>query len=99
MTLVTPNKPSKPTELAASSVSKDGVTLTWQVTADELVNGFAIVRDGSRLANVYNADDVTTYTDTSVEAGTDYSYKVMALNGLGFSPKSAAVEVSVPDPE
>jgi fibronectin type 3 domain-containing protein len=40
----------------------------------------------------------TTYTDSSVIAGTTYFYVITAANGIGESPKSSELASTAPKP-
>lgn len=89
--------PSVPTGLAAQATSFNTVTVTWKASTDNsLVTGYTISRDGVPLANLGN---VTTYSDTGLNAGTTYSYKVLAFDAAGNkSANSSAVSVTTPKP-
>jgi len=65
------------------------VRLTW--TASSGVSGYGIVRNGASIANVLAS--TLTYVDTTVTAGSSYSYTVRA-NGAGGTTSSNSVSVT-----
>jgi titin len=77
-----------PTNLAASSVQLDGITLNWNDNADN-ETGFSIEMDTgsgfSRIAAVGN--NVTKYVCTGLNQGTKYWFRVKAL-GDSINPDS-----------
>jgi hypothetical protein len=67
--------PSPPTDLGARVVSSNRVDLTWTASGDDVgVTGYDVYRGGALLATTTG----TTYSDTTVVAGTTYSYLVRA---------------------
>ena len=98
--------PAAPTGLVASSVAHDSVTLTWDDPGDGSVAGYQVLRrsrdgddygDGLGAAGfAVVAEDTgsaaATYTDTSVEAHTRYSYQVKAKNAQGLSEASGDID-------
>lgn len=88
-----------PTNLAASSDPYSGpVKLTW---SDAISNetGFKVYRSADAGHTYLPLDTVgagiTTYTDTTVERGKGYRYRVVALNGASESaPSNPAVAVT-----
>ena len=98
----TSSPPSRPTGLAATSVSHDSVTLSWDDPGDGSITGYQVLRryrDGDEYGDGQGAaefiaivDDTgsaaTTYTDTSVTARTKYVYRVKAINAEGMSERS-----------
>ena len=64
--------PTAPTGLTASWLSPTSVQLTWIAATDNTgVTGYDVVRDGAPLATI---GAVTTYTDSTVTAGTTPVY-------------------------
>lgn len=65
--------------------------LTWSAATDDKgVKSYDVLRDGTKVATV----TTTSYTDTGLAAGTDYSYTVQARDTADQSgPVSAAVAV------
>lgn len=77
--------PTAPANLAASP-SPGQIALTWTASTDNVgVTSYRVSRDGT----VIGTSASTNYTDTSVVAGTTYSYAVVALDAAGnASPPS-----------
>ena len=78
--------PAAPTGLAVVSTTSSSVNLKW-TDGSSNENGFSIERlGGSTWSQVgWVADNVTTYADVGLIAGTSYSYRVLAFNGYGNS--------------
>jgi fibronectin type 3 domain-containing protein len=91
--------PSDPTNLTATAVSGSQINLAWTGSTDNVgVTNYEIFRGGSLLTTV---GAVTAYSDTGLANGTQYSYKVRALdaanNMSGFSsPVSATTFDTAP---
>ncbi|MGW2210265.1 glycosyl hydrolase family 18 protein [Streptomyces sp. NPDC001781] len=83
-----PSAPGKPT---ASSVTDTSVKLSWSAATDDKgVRNYDVLRDGATVATV----TTTSYTDTGLTAGTDYSYSVRARDTADQTgPASAATAV------
>ncbi|CAK7280955.1 glycosyl hydrolase family 18 protein [Streptomyces misionensis] len=83
--------PSAPGTPTASGITDTSVKLTWgAATDDKGVKNYDVLRDGKVVATVTG----TSYTDTGLTAGTDYSYSVQARDTAGQTgPVSAAVAV------
>jgi Big-like domain-containing protein/calcineurin-like phosphoesterase family protein/fibronectin type III domain protein len=76
---VTP--PSAPTNLTAHAVSSGQVDLGWTAATDNVgVTGYDIYRDGAQLTTV---GTVTSYSDTTTDPATTYSYQVLARDAAG----------------
>ena len=79
-----------------------GVVLTWLAPAGCTPAGYAVYRrnmsaDGSRMQQLATVGgDTLTYTDTDVEAGESYRYRVRS-NDLG--PRSDHTTIDVPEAE
>jgi Concanavalin A-like lectin/glucanases superfamily len=86
--------PNAPTNVTATAVSSSRVDLSWTASDDDIgVTGYRIVRNGAVLTTVTG----TSYSDTSVAAGTSYQYVVHALDQAGnVSPASAPATVATP---
>lgn len=83
----TPTVPTAPTSLAASTQSSSTIVLTW---ADKSNNetGFKVQRsqDGVNWSEIASlGGNVTSFTNTGLNAGTKYSYRVYAYNSVGNS--------------
>ena len=91
--------PSTPASLSALAVSPTRVDLNWSASTDnEAVVAYRVFRNGALLTTL---GDVTSYQDSTVVAGTLYSYTVQALdeagNASGTSPAAIVTTPSVPD--
>jgi len=83
-----PSVPSAPTSLVFSGVSSSSTTLTWtDNSANEF--GFAIYRsdDGGATYNfiAQTALNVNTFTQSGLQSGTTYMYRVHAMTEGGLS--------------
>lgn len=99
--------PLAPSKLRATAISASAVVLTWKDNST-IETGFKIRRalssagPWSLVANV--SKNVTTYTDTSLTAGSTYFYRVRAINPYGRSPWSSIcsatplLSASIPNP-
>lgn len=69
------NPPSAPGTPSASDITNTSVKLTWTAATDDKgIKNYDVLRDGTKIATVTG----TTYTNTGLTAGTDYSYTVQA---------------------
>ncbi|MFI2347192.1 glycosyl hydrolase family 18 protein [Streptomyces sp. NPDC019443] len=69
------NPPSAPGTPSASDITNTSVKLTWTAATDDKgIKNYDVLRDGAKIATVTG----TTYTNTGLTAGTDYSYAVQA---------------------
>jgi hypothetical protein len=80
--------PTAPSNLTVSNTTQDSLTLSWADTANN-EEGFKIYRwDGGVSEFLYHdsvAADTTSYTDTGLNCGWEYFYKVSAYNTSGES--------------
>ncbi|MFE1953194.1 MULTISPECIES: glycoside hydrolase family 18 chitinase [Streptomyces] len=83
-----PTAPGTPT---ASGITDTSVKLSWSAATDDKgVKNYDVLRGGAKVATVTG----TTYTDTGLTAGTDYSYTVQARDTADQTgPVSGAVKV------
>ncbi|MFI6015091.1 glycosyl hydrolase family 18 protein [Streptomyces sp. NPDC051243] len=67
--------PSAPGTPTASDITNTSVKLSWSAATDDKgVKNYDVLRDGAKVATV----TTTSYTDSGLTAGTDYSYTVQA---------------------
>ncbi|MFE5137200.1 glycosyl hydrolase family 18 protein [Streptomyces fagopyri] len=85
------NPPSAPGTPTTSSLTDTSVKLSWSAATDDKgVKNYDVLRGGAKVATVTG----TTYTDTGLTAGTDYSYTVQARDTADQTgPVSGAVSV------
>ncbi|WP_372350218.1 glycosyl hydrolase family 18 protein [Streptomyces sp. KL116D] len=83
-----PTAPGTPT---ASAITDTSAKLSWSAATDDKgIKNYDVLRDGAKVATVTG----TTYTDTGLTAGTDYSYTVQARDTADQTgPASGAVKV------
>ncbi|ANB08599.1 chitinase [Streptomyces ambofaciens] len=83
--------PSAPGTPTASDVTDTSVKLSWSAATDDKgVKNYDVLRDGTKVATVTG----TTYTNTGLTKGTDYSYTVQARDTADQTgPASGAVKV------
>lgn len=87
--------PSTPTNLAATVPTVTSVKLTWTASTDNIaIGGYDVFRDGVSLASV---GVVTTFTDSTVVAGSTHTYAVRARDtATNVSPLTAPISVTLP---
>ncbi len=98
-----PPVPDKPRGLEAIA-SNGQVVLTWEDPQDDSITGYVILRrlpgvdqEGQFDELVANTGTAAiTYTDTSVEAETRYTYRIKAINEHGASERSRWVHIDTP---
>ena len=85
--------PTVPTNLAGQALLSPTaeISLTWSASSDPRsdVAYYEIYRDGSTIGT----STTTSYTDTTIAAGTNYTYTVAAVNRDGYqsaSPRASA---------
>ena len=98
-----PELPDKPTGLTGTA-THDQVVLTWNAPNDDSITGYVILRrlrhdDPQGHFDELAADTsstATTYTDDTVEADTDYTYRIKAINEHGVSERSRWYHIDTP---
>jgi chitinase len=85
------NPPSAPGTPTASDITNTSAKLSWSAATDDKgVKNYDVLRDGSKVATVTG----TSYADSGLTAGTDYSYTVKARDTADQTgPASGAVKV------
>ena len=72
--------PSIPTGLTATAISSSQINLSWAASTDNVaVTGYQVLRGEIVIATVAT----TSYSDTGLTAGTNYVYKVKAVDAAG----------------
>ena len=92
--------PEAPTDLTASSIEHDSLTLTWDDPQDDSITGHRILR-GIASKNLPTIEKDTrnsspSFTDNTRGEATAYFYQVVALRANTESPKSATIDVATP---
>jgi len=87
--------PAAPANLTAMASSPTQVNLTWSASSDDVgVTGYKVYRNGVFLAS----SATTSYSDTTAQAATTYSYTVYAYDAAGnISPASNTATVTTPN--
>ena len=90
--------PSDPSNLAATAVAPTRIDLSWSGSTDDVqLAGYDIFRGGQLLQSI---GAVTTFSDTTVNPSTTYSYQVRARdaagNTSGFSNTDTETTPSAP---
>ena len=97
-------RPDKPTGLSAAEVSHDRVIITWDDPGDSSITGYVILRrrhdthaqgEFSTLAADTGTAEMA-YTDTRVEPGKRYTYRIKAINARGKSERSRWLHLDTP---
>ncbi|MCH0566354.1 glycoside hydrolase family 18 chitinase [Streptomyces sp. MUM 2J] len=83
--------PSAPGTPTASDITDTSVKLGWSAATDDHgIKDYDVLRDGTKVATV----TTTSYTDSGLTAGTDYSYTVQARDTADQTgPVSGSVAV------
>jgi len=89
--------PLPPTNLAASEMTSDSVTLTWTSGNTELVQSYIIQYKAKHSSDEYSriAGVMTTqYRVSLLKANTAYEFRIVAVNDAGQSQPSLLLHVS-----
>ena len=84
--------PSVPTNVVAMAASSSQINLSWSASIDNVgVVGYHVYRNGSLIATT----TATTYQDTNLEVGIQYSYTIDAYDAAdNISPQSASASAT-----
>ncbi|MBY0600191.1 lytic polysaccharide monooxygenase [Bacillus bingmayongensis] len=87
--------PTQPTGLDVTNVTFNSVNLKWEPSTDNVgVKEYQVLRDGQVIKTVVG----TTFTDKSLQANTEYTYTVKAIDAAGnVSEESQAVVAKTTD--
>jgi fibronectin type 3 domain-containing protein len=90
--------PTSPTGLTAAGVAgQNRINLSWTASTDNVgVTGYRIYRDGSATPLDSVGGTTTTYSDTAVAPGTQYTYTVTAIDAAANEspPSNSATATS-----
>ncbi|MEL6537262.1 MAG: Ig-like domain-containing protein, partial [Bacteroidota bacterium] len=84
-----------PSNLSVGSATTSSLALSWVDNSDN-EQGFKVLRDGAEVASL--AANSTSYTDAGLNAGTSYSYTVVAYQGATESSSNVASGATLSDP-
>ncbi len=94
------NGPDAPSDIIATTLSRTSIRIDWNQNANPQNNetGFEVFR-GAASAGPYQlvtitAPDAASYTDKKLNPGTQYFYKVRAINNNGASSVPNAVQAT-----
>ena len=87
--------PTVPTGLTATAISTSMINLTWNASTDNIgITAYKLYRNGALLTTL---GKVTSYGNTGLVAGTNYSYTVSACDAAGnCSVQSTSASVTTP---
>ena len=94
--------PAAPTGLAASQVSHDSLTLTWDDPQDANITGYRVMRgpDAGSLSTLANTQsNSTSFADSTVDPETTYHYGVLALSQDGDGAQSTTSVTTPAEPQ
>lgn len=82
--------PEVPQNLVVSSHASKSISLSWQASSDNsVVAGYEIFRDDMKVAVSYT----NSYTDSKLETGVEYSYKIRAFDpSMNYSDFSETIK-------
>jgi hypothetical protein len=91
--------PTPPSALSAVAASSSRIDRSWTASSDNVgVASYEIQRDsGTGFSTIATIGNLTSYSDSTVAAGTTYSYRVRARDAAGnVSPFSAPASATPP---
>ena len=94
-------KPSKVVDVEKRATTTE-VSMTWADPDDgsSEISEYQIDRDGGSFVSRFHSIATTTethFTDTNVEPGKTYTYRITAVNPLGQSERSDLIRVETPE--
>lgn len=84
-----PVKPNAPQNLTITEVNSSSVWFNWEAPI-QTVEKYKLFRDGQQVAETTS----TNYRDEGLQPETSYVYTVVAVNDVGESPASVALEIT-----
>jgi hypothetical protein len=97
---VTVTVPSAPSNLAAAAVATNQINLSWTDNANN-ETGFRLERktgSGSFALVTTLGSNVTSYSNSGLNSGTAYTYRIAATNSAGLSTWSAEASATTQTP-
>lgn len=88
----TPTPPDTPTNLAASDITYNSMTISWDAVDDAVDYDLDVRPEGGEWTTITQAE--ITYAYTSLSAETTYQIKVRANNAEGSSDYTASIEAT-----
>jgi len=89
--------PVAPTGVAVSDPGDNSLKLTWSANSETDLAGYNLLRGGMKINSALIT--ATSYTDSGLPQGTDYSYQVVAVDKSGKeSTASSAVSATAGKP-
>jgi len=85
--------PVPPVQPVARPISPNEIEISWQDNSEN-EDGFRVYRNGERKATI--EANVTSYLDTGLDGGTNYTYRVSAYNDGGESPRTSGISATTP---
>ena len=84
--------PTVPSNVVATALATDQITLTWSASSDNVgVSGYQVFREGVQIATT----TLLSYADTGLSEGTTYEYYVTAFDAvLNVSASSTSVSAT-----
>jgi len=91
--------PRAPIGLVASDITSSSVRLMWSISGEEPVTSYVVqykLKHAPHTVTHNEFKDITTtdYLVTSLDAFTNYEFRVIAVNNIGRGLPSAALDVS-----
>lgn len=96
--------PSTPGNMTVTAISSNEIKIEWSPNSEPDLAGYIIQRSTSPNGPWDNVTTVgrdrTSYTDTGLESGTTYYYRIIAIdNALNESPPTPALSATTSEPE
>jgi len=85
-----------PSNLSATAISENEIDLSWDASTTAGITGYHVYRNGNGTPIATVNDPDTTYADTTVNAGTFYTYTVTAFDATDESDPSNEASATTP---